>query len=484
MKKLHKINLIVAWVCAFLLSAISYSTRGWNKITFGTIGILLVVGIIVTVLYVLKMNDTIKGAMIVSCIGISTILVSIVQGGSNRTFICSFILLPMAAIYFKSSIVKYYSIIYVSICAVFVVVAPKYIGGAGYEMAFVLVEVFIYAGTAVMLYFATKRGEDLVKKSTEALEEIQKEHLKTEAASKLAHDISEKLFTSISVSKGEIRDITQLSESINDASGQMTQVLEEAAQSNVRINDKFVEANRQMDKNYKYANQLEDSFAKVDVAVEKSRVEIIDVSNSMEQIDSTVNSAKVATQYLLEQMQQINTILAEINAIASQTNLLSLNASIEAARAGEQGRGFAVVANEIRNLAEKSKIAATNIQEILGRLSETTQDVSVKVTSGAESVANGRQEVSHLSEFFQTLNVTTREASELVHKEFVVIEKVKNHFDTIQSELENVVASSEENSAMIQNISASIQEQNTSVKNISSKLSEISSLSSKLKENI
>jgi len=75
-------------------------------------------------------------------------------------------------------------------------------------------------------------------------------------------------------------------------------------------------------------------------------------------------------------VEQINELTDEILGISSQTNLLALNASIEAARAGEAGRGFSVVADEIRNLAERSKDTASNIQELSGVVTEAVESLA------------------------------------------------------------------------------------------------------------
>ena len=468
MEKLHRQNLVIVWCSIIALSLVSLMGYGFTVLAIRGIAILVVAGIISTIGCYLSIDDVKKVLIIVFPPAIGTLLYSWVYGGNSIPYLANFVLLAMTTSYFMESVIIYFAVPFAVISVVFMAFSPETIAG-------VVTRIFLFIVTAILLYFATKRGAGVVKKTEETLSIVQNN-------AKVANTISANLNTTIHKSMSSVHALADGSSSVKSAASQMGQVVEDTANATVSVMDKINAATTEINRNHELAVSLDQGFQKVQSAVEKGNRAIQTAKNSILSMEETVDSARKSTDSLLTEMNRITSILGEINSIASQTNLLSLNASIEAARAGEHGRGFAVVADEIRALSEESAKAANNIQEILTWLTDTTGQISKEITAGTDAASASVELVGGLMDYFSNINDATDEASQIVDEEYKIIEHVKEHFGNIQQEIETLVATSEENSATIQNITDTITSQNDSIRSISAEIDEISSLSADLEQ--
>jgi hypothetical protein len=104
-------------------------------------------------------------------------------------------------------------------------------------------------------------------------------------------------------------------------------------------------------------------------------------------------------------------ITRSVNDIADQSNMLALNATIEAARAGEQGKGFAVVAQEVRTLAEQSKLATAQVQAILGEIQRATAAAVLATEEGSKAVEDGVARARRAGDSITRMDATIRQTA-------------------------------------------------------------------------
>ena len=172
----------------------------------------------------------------------------------------------------------------------------------------------------------------------------------------------------------------------------------------------------------------------------------------------------------------VNTIseaVTIIDAIASQTNLLSLNASIEAARAGEAGKGFAVVADEIRQLADQSADAARNIQEAMKGLAADSNKTMEEAGNVQEIIGNQRSTIHRTIEQVDALISDINKSITLTSEIVSNVDKSEQASHVISDVITNLSSISQQNAASSEETRASMQELTETMETVSKKASNL-----------
>jgi len=185
----------------------------------------------------------------------------------------------------------------------------------------------------------------------------------------------------------------------------------ETASSVSETNATVQEVRQTTDLTSQKSRQVYDSSHKSVQVAKSGRQSVEDAIDGMRGIDERMGFIAERIVNLSEQSQAIGDIIATVNDLAEQSNLLAVNAAIEAAKAGEHGKGFAVVAQEVKNLATQSKQATAQVRSILGVIQKATTSAVLATEQGSKAVEAGVKQSSAAGEAIRLLAASIEESS-------------------------------------------------------------------------
>lgn len=230
------------------------------------------------------------------------------------------------------------------------------------------------------------------------------------------------------------------------------------------------------------ASELAETSLQMKQQSEKGNGNMDQVVNQMNSIHESVSNSVTMIERLQTRSEEIEQIVQLITQIATQTNLLSLNASIEAARAGEHGRGFAVVANEVKKLAEQSRHSAEQIAHLIRTIQEETSLAVEAIAVGAQSVEKGIEIVKDTGELFNGIFIATDSVTSQIQEVSAATEEMVAVSEQMTASFKQIAAISEQNSEVTEAIKRKAQAQQASFTQIVESAEQLNEISTQLED--
>lgn len=265
-------------------------------------------------------------------------------------------------------------------------------------------------------------------------------------------------------------NVSQIAETVNE----IARTAEEVASSAQTLAEHTVVFEKKMETMTNSANDLNMSSENIKTANASTKEVIDNVVCSAEQSSQSVKNIIDNIHDTNDAIQKIVNLTDVINDIATQTKILSLNASIEAARAGDAGKGFSVVAESIRNLAESTNENAKSIRQVIDEIVELSKKTVDGVQLVKESVETEQKALSRTVESSENL-------SSAVEKSFENIQILLNEINTLNLVKAELINSTSNLSAVSEELGASSEEINASCQTVSNACEQTKTQANKMK---
>ncbi len=220
-------------------------------------------------------------------------------------------------------------------------------------------------------------------------------------------------------------------------------------------------------------NQLYENTNENEKIANETKVVTTDGIHIIEELSDKAKDTTQITKDVINKIQEfglqskkIGNFVNIINEIASQTNLLSLNASIEAARAGEAGRGFAVVAEEIRKLADQTIDASNQIQQTVKEIAKQNEE-TIETAERAESIVESQTyALNRTIKVFDDISSHVNDLAENFKGILIRLKNIEEVKDGTLNSIQNISAVTEETAAASEEMNATAQIQNEAVEHL------------------